>query len=75
MRIEQRYQALATSGERAGKRFPVIGAQLRGSEIRFTAFDRDGSSRQFAGAVQGARMSGRSEGEGIAPLPWTATLR
>jgi hypothetical protein len=75
MRIEQRYQALSTAGERSGKPVAVIGAQLRGTEIRFSAFDRDGSSRQFSGTVQGARMSGRSEGEGIAPLPWTATLR
>jgi len=75
MRIEQRYQALATSGERSGKSLPVIGARLRGTEIRFTAFDRDGSSRQFGGTVHGARMSGRSEGEGVAPRAWTATLR
>jgi hypothetical protein len=72
LRIEQRYQALATSGERGGRPLPVIGAQLRGTEIRFTAFDRDGSSRQFAGTVEGGRMSGHSEGEGVAALRWSA---
>jgi SAM-dependent methyltransferase len=75
LRIEQRYQELSTSGERAGKPLAVIGARLRGTEIRFTAFDRDGSSRQFTGNVDGARMSGDSRGEGIAALPWSAVLR
>ena len=70
--IDQRYQALTTSGERRGKRFPVIGAALRGTEIRFTAFDRDGSSRHFTGTIEGRRMSGHSQGDGIKPLRWTA---
>lgn len=74
MRIEQRYQALTTSGERAGKPIPVIGAQLRGTEIHFSAFDRDGNSRRFSGVVQGRRMTGDSEGEGLKPLRWSATL-
>ena len=75
VRIQQKYQALATSGERAGKPLPVIGAALRGTEIRFSAFDRDGSSRQFRGTVEGARMAGDSQGEGVAPLRWSATLQ
>ena len=74
LRIEQRYQGLTTSGERSGKSFPVIGGQLRGTEIRFTGFDRDGSSRQFTGTVEGKRMAGESDGEGIKPLRWSATL-
>jgi hypothetical protein len=73
LRIGQRYQALSTSGERPGKSFPVIGGQLRGTEIRFTGFDRDGSSRQFRGTVEGERMAGESGGEGIEPLRWSAT--
>ena len=75
VRIRQKYQALATSGERDAKPLPVIGAVLRGSEIRFSAFDRDGSSRQFRGVIAGRRMSGESQGEGVAPLPWSATLQ
>jgi precorrin-6B methylase 2 len=70
--IEQRYQALSTSGVRGGKRLPVIGAMLRGTEIRFTSFDRDGASRHFSGRIEGRRMSGTSEGEGVAPLRWSA---
>jgi precorrin-6B methylase 2 len=75
LRVDQRYQELATSGERAGKPLAVIGARLRGTEIRFTTFDRDGSSRQFTGTAEGPRMSGDSQGEGLAPFPWSAVLR
>lgn len=75
LRVDQRYQELTTSGERAGKPLAVIGARLRGTEIRFTSFDRDGSSRQFTGTVDGPRMSGDSQGEGLAPLSWSAVLR
>jgi len=74
MRIEQQYQKLSTSGMRDGRDVPVIGAQLRGIEIRFTSFDRDGASRHYHGVVEGTRMSGESEGQGIAPLRWSARL-
>jgi SAM-dependent methyltransferase len=75
LRLEQRYQMLTASGERAGKAIHVLGARLRGSEIRFNAFDLDGNSREFAGRVERDRMTGRSGGQGIAPLEWTATRR
>ena len=58
VRIEQRHQAITTSGERDGKELHVIGARLRGTEIRFTSFDRDGSTRHFEGRVDGRRMTG-----------------
>ena len=76
IRIEQRHQALRTDGERDGTDLPVIGARLRGTEIRFTSFDRDGAVRHFSGRVegtrQGARLAGTSEGPGIEPRRWTA---
>ena len=72
MRVGQRHQQLRTTGERAGKPLNVIGARLRGTEINFAAFDRDGSARAFEGLVDGARMEGRSSGQGIAPLRWSA---
>ena len=58
VRIEQRHQAITTSSERDGKALHVIGARLRGTEIRFTSFDRDGSTRHFEGRVDGRRMTG-----------------
>ena len=72
LRIEQQHQALRTSGTRAGVPANVIGARLRGTEISFTAFDRDGSSRQYHGRVEGARMSGESFGESGGALRWSA---
>ena len=57
---------------RAGVRVNVVGAQLRGREIGFTGFDRDGSSRRFRGRVDGGRMSGEAVGEGGRTLRWSA---
>ena len=72
LRIRRHYQSLETSGERAGKPLLVIGPRLRGTEIRFTSFDRDGSSRHFTGRVEGERLTGQSEGEGIPARGWSA---
>jgi SAM-dependent methyltransferase len=70
MRVQQRHQAIQTEGERAGKPLPVIGARLRGTEIRFTSFDMDGAVRHFQGRVDGARLVGESEG--AEPRRWSA---
>lgn len=72
VQVEQRHQAIRTEGERGGKPLHVIGARLRGTEIRFTSFDRDGATRHFEGRVEGSRMAGESEGPGIEPRRWTA---
>ena len=72
VRIQQRYQVLSTSGERDDRALHVIGARLRGTEIRFTSFDRDGSVRHFHGRLEGERLAGQSEGPGIAPRRWAA---
>jgi hypothetical protein len=64
---------LTTQGERAGKPLPVIGARLRGTELRFTSFDRDGNTRHYAGRLQSDRLEGSSERQGVAPRAWTAT--
>ena len=72
LRVEQQYQQLKTFGERNGKPLHVIGARLRGTEVRFTSFDADGGSRHFSGRVEGDRMSGGSEGQGVEPRQWTA---
>ena len=62
LRIEQAYQQVKTSGERGGKPLHVIGARLRGTELRFTSFDPDGHSRHFSGQVADDHMRGESEG-------------
>jgi len=68
--IKRNHQMLVTAGERSGKALLVIGPKLRGTEIRFTTFDRDGSSRHFTGHAAGDRVSGTSQGEGIAAQNW-----
>ena len=73
LHVEQRYQMLTTQGQRAGKPVPVIGPRLRGTELRFTSFDRDGNTRHYTGRLQGERLEGSSEGQVRAPRAWTAT--
>jgi SAM-dependent methyltransferase len=71
--IAQKHQMLTTTGARTGQAVNVIGARLRGTEVSFTAFDRDGHSRYFTGVVNGNRMSGESTSENGKPLRWSAT--
>lgn len=70
--IEQRHQVLTIRGERTGKPVSVIGARLRGTEIRFTSFDADGGSRQFLGRLDGSRMHGTSDGQDVPTMRWGA---
>ena len=73
IRFERRYQKLSATGERDGRRVHVLGATLRGTEIRFTAFDRDGSSREYTGRLEGGRLGGESQlGIGGRRLDWSA---
>ena len=72
LRIEQKFQELSTKASRAGRPVNVVGARLRGSELSFTSFDRDGNSRHYRGRVDGARMQGLATGEGGANVRWTA---
>jgi SAM-dependent methyltransferase len=71
--FEQDHQMLSARGHRGAKAVNVIAARLRGTELRFTAFDTDGSARHFTGRVRGQRAEGTSEGLDIAPLRWSAT--
>ena len=73
LRLEQRYQKLSGHAERDGKKVPVLSARLRGAEIRFGTFDRDGTSRQYTGRLEGGRITGSSDaGLGTAPRAWSA---
>lgn len=72
LRAGQTYQRLATEGERGGRPVVVIGGHLRGREITFSAFDREGNSRQFRGVVDGDTMRGEAVTEGGKPVAWEA---
>ncbi len=73
IRIEQVHQVLTIRGERMGKPVNVVGARLRGTEIRFTSFDADGGARQFRGDIGAGRMAGESEGQEVRALRWHAS--
>ena len=76
LRFGRRYQKLTASGERGVKSLHVLGATLRGTEVRFTAFDRDGTSRQYTGRLEGGRLMGESHAiNGTRALAWSATRR
>jgi SAM-dependent methyltransferase len=70
MKIERHFQKISITGERDGRAINVIGPRLRGTEIRFTSFDRNGDVRHYSGKIEGSRMSGTSDGDG---KPWVAT--
>ena len=72
MRVSQDHQQLTVQGTRGGKPLHVLGARLRGTEIRFSAFDPDGSSRYYEGRVLGDRMEGESGGADVPRRAWTA---
>jgi hypothetical protein len=51
----------------------VIAARLRGTELWFTSFDRDGATSHFHGRLEKGRMEGTSGGwPGIEPQRWSA---
>ena len=70
--IAQKFQELSTRAERAGRAVNVVGARLRGGEVSFTSFDRDGNARHYRGSVDGARMQGEAIGEDGVAVRWTA---
>jgi SAM-dependent methyltransferase len=70
--IRQDHQQISIRGTRAGFDVPVIGTRLRGTEITFTAFDSDGDARQYRGRVDGNRMRGDSEVQGVKRAAWSA---
>ena len=75
MRVSQDHQQLTVQGTRAGKPVHVLGARVRGTEVRFTAFDAEGNTRHYSGRVEGERMAGDSEGIDIPRLAWSAVRR
>ncbi len=75
MRVSQDHQQLTVQGTRGGKSIHVLGARVRGTEVRFTAFDAEGNTRHYNGRIDGDRMSGDSEGIDLPRLAWSATRR
>lgn len=67
LRLTQTFQMLEGTLSRGGQRVPISEARMKGSEISFLV---DGV--RYSGTLDGARISGRSEGKG-SPATWQAT--
>jgi len=73
IRFTRRYQKLGASADRDGKAVPVLGPRLRGNEVRFSVFDRDGGSRNYSGRLEAGRLVGEAHGwDNAKPLAWSA---
>lgn len=68
---KQSFQFIEGSVQRGSRLSPLSG-QLQGDRITFTAPDRDGNARTYAGRVQGDRIAGRTRTQGGADIPFTA---
>ena len=71
--IGQKHQMLETRGERGGRPVNVIGARLRGNQIGFTSFDRDGASVRYAGRLVGTALVGATTADSGLSLRWRGT--
>jgi SAM-dependent methyltransferase len=73
LRLERQHQGLSPSAERDGKTLQVLGARLRGDEIAFSAFDRDGEARSYTGRLVNGRLVGEARAwDGTKLLRWSA---
>jgi hypothetical protein len=51
----------------------VLGARVRGEEIVFSAFDRDGEARNYTGRIVDGRLVGEASAwDGARALRWSA---
>lgn len=58
LELSQQFQRIGGTLTLAGRRQPVLGAYITGTELGFTFVDRDGESRKFRGKVDGNRLEG-----------------
>lgn len=73
LRLERRYQKLTASAERDGQHLQVLGARIRGDEVAFSAFDRDGEARNYTGRLVEGRLVGEARAwDGTRALRWSA---
>jgi hypothetical protein len=73
LKLERRYQELSATGERDGRSVQVLGARVRGEEIAFSAFDRDGEARSYTGRIVKGRLVGEASAwDGARALRWSA---
>ena len=74
LRLEREHQKLSATAQRDGKNLQVLGARLRGDELSFSAFDRDGEARNYTGRlVDGGLVGDTRAWDGTKPLRWSGS--
>jgi hypothetical protein len=66
--ITQKFQRLSGEAGMGGNRNPLVGATLRGEEIRFAFNDDKGQTRTLTGTVRGNEITGTLRGPGNAEI-------
>ena len=73
LELERRFQKLSARAERDGKGVQVLGARVRGNEIAFSVFDRDGEARNYTGRLVDGGLVGEARAwDGAKALRWSA---
>lgn len=62
--VTQTFQEIAGEVTLGGRKQPLVGATLRGAEMRFAFNDEQGVTRSFTGTVAGNQLSGSLRGGG-----------
>jgi hypothetical protein len=66
--VAQKYQRISGDASMGGNKNPLVGASLRGEEIKFAFNDEKGQTRTFSGTVRGGDMTGTLRGPGAAEV-------
>jgi hypothetical protein len=74
--LGREHQKLTAAAQRDGRNVQVLGARLRGNEIFFSAFDRDGEARHYRGRLLDGQLEGEARAwDGARPLRWSAVRK
>ena len=73
--LAQTFQEISGSATLANGKQPLVGATLRGSDLRFAFNDGNGNTRTFSGSVAGNRLVGTLRAPGGAEVAVTGTLQ
>ncbi len=66
--MTQKFQRVSGDAVMGGNRNPLVGATLRGEEIKFAFNDDKGQTRTLSGTVRGNEITGTLRGPGGAEI-------
>jgi len=73
--LSQSFQKIGGEVTIGGRKQPVIGASLNGSNIRFSFNDAKGVTQHFSGTVQGNTITGSLRATGVADVAVTGAVQ